>query len=288
MPTPSEHSPALSSYQVDAENAAEMARLTRQAQMLTELFGSLPDAVDLSGKHAFLDIGCGPGEWVLSMAQRFPSSRVTGIDISERMITYAGFCAEQQPFSNVQFQVMDARQPLNFPDSSFDFIHARFITGFLSTTTWPLLLQECFRLLRPGGIICSTEFEDLGVTTSVALTRYNELLVQAARAAGQCFTQQGNQYGITAVQARLLGDAGFDQIQQQAFVLNYSAGMPAHTRMYDNFNTFLKLLQPFLLHSGMITQLELERLYSQTLQEMQQDDFCAVAYFQRVWGEKPV
>jgi ubiquinone/menaquinone biosynthesis C-methylase UbiE len=287
MPTPPDHSRSLSSYQVDAENAAEMARLTRQAQMLTELFGSLPAAVDLSKKHAFLDIGCGPGEWVLSMAQRFPASRITGIDISELMITYANACAKLQHHSNAQFQVMDARQPLAFPDASFDFIHARFITGFLSTTTWPSLLQECFRLLRPGGILCSTEFEDLGVTTSVALTRSNALLVQAARAAGQCFTQKGNQYGITAVQARLLAEAGFDQIQQHAFVLNYSAGMPAHARMYDNFNTFLKLLQPFLLRSGLTTQNELDRLYDQTLLEMLQDDFCAVAYFQRVWGEKP-
>ncbi len=56
MPTPPDHLHPLSSYQVDAENAAEMARLTRQAQMLTDLFGSFPNTVDLSLKHAFLDI----------------------------------------------------------------------------------------------------------------------------------------------------------------------------------------------------------------------------------------
>src|SRR6266568_8588391 len=97
------------------------------------------------------NIGCGPGEWVLSMAQHFPASRVTGIDISELMITYASSCAKLQQRSNAQFQVMDARQPLAFPDASFDLIHARFITGFLSTTTWPQLIHECFRILRPGG-----------------------------------------------------------------------------------------------------------------------------------------
>jgi ubiquinone/menaquinone biosynthesis C-methylase UbiE len=288
MPTPSDHPQPESSYQVDAENAAEMARLIRQARMLTLHLGLFPSSVDLSKKHAFLDIGCGPGEWVLSIAEQFPASRVSGIDISELMIRYASFSAELQHLANVQFQVMDARQPLAFPDASFDVIHARFITGFQSTTTWPLLLRECFRLLRPGGIICNTEFEELGVSPSLALTRYNHLVVKAARQAGQCFTEEGDQYGITAVLARLLQKAGFGNIQQEASVLNYSAAMPAHASMYDNFNTFLKLLQPFLVRSNVASQEELDSLYEQVMAEMQDEDFCAVAYFQRAWAVKPI
>jgi ubiquinone/menaquinone biosynthesis C-methylase UbiE len=94
---------------------------------------------------------------------------VTGIDISERMIAHAQYDAQGHHLHNVQFQVMDARQPLAFPDVSFDAIHARFITGFLSTATWPGLVRECLRLLRPDGWFISTEFEDLGVSTSAAL-----------------------------------------------------------------------------------------------------------------------
>jgi ubiquinone/menaquinone biosynthesis C-methylase UbiE len=276
-----------SSYQVDAENAAEMARLTRQSHMLTEHLGLFPASLDLSGRRAFLDIGCGPGEWAFAVARLFPASTVKGIDISSLMIRYARFSAEMHQCTNAHFDVMDARQPLSFPDASFDFINARFITGFQSTATWPVLLNECFRLLRPGGIICSTEFEGLGISTSASLMQYNHLLLQAARAAGQCFTQQGDHYGITAVQARLLRDARFEGIKQEAHILNFSAGMPAHDPMYDNFNTFLKLLQPFLVRSGFTNQQELDRLYEQAIQEMQSDTFCAVAYFQRVWGEKP-
>jgi len=287
MATPANVPEPKSSYQVDAENVAEMARLVRQARLLSEHLGLFPADLQLEQKHDILDIGCGPGEWVLEIGRRFPASRVVGIDISERMIAYAQYCARDREISNVQFQVMDARQPLAFPAASFDVIHARFITGFLATSTWPVVLSECFRLLRPGGMICNTEFEELGITTSPALAQYNRLLIEAARRAGQCFAPVGDYYGITAVQARLLQEAGFQGIRQQAHVINYSAGMPAHKGMYENFSAFLQLVQPFLVRSGITTQEDIAILYARTMEEMQDDDFCAVAFFQSVWGSKP-
>ncbi|HVB62420.1 MAG TPA: class I SAM-dependent methyltransferase [Ktedonobacteraceae bacterium] len=287
MATSSDVPEPTSSYQVDAENVAEMARLVRQARLLSEHLGLLPADLQLEQKHAILDIGCGPGEWVLEIAQSLPESQVIGVDISERMIAYAQYCALDHGISNVQFLVMDARQPFSFPDASFDVIHARFITGFLATATWPVLLRECFRLLRPGGTICNAEFEELGITTSPALAQYNHLLIKAARRAGQCFAPEGDYYGITAVQARLLQEAGFQHIRQQAHVMNYSAGMLAHNEMYNNFSTFLNLVQPFLVRSGVTTQENIEILYARTMEEMQDGGFCAVAFFQSVWGSKP-
>ncbi|MBO0781839.1 MAG: methyltransferase domain-containing protein [Ktedonobacteraceae bacterium] len=276
-----------SGYQVDAENMAEMARLTRQARMLTEHLGLLPSSIKLPQRSTILDIGCGPGEWVLETAQSAPQSLVIGIDISQLMINYALFTAELENIMNARFQVMDAQQPLAFSDAYFDIIHARFITGFQSTATWPPLLNECFRLLRPGGTLCCCEFEDIGISTSPHLTRYNSLLIQAARLAGQCFTPSGDHYGITAVQPRLLRMAGFQNIQREAYTLDFSTGSQAHNAMYENFKTFLKLLQPFLIRSEVTTAPEIEVLYERTLEDMQADDFCAIANFQTVWGSKP-
>jgi len=287
MPDPTQGPPPTSGYVVDAENVAEMARLRRQARMLSEHLGLYPQQLALAQRSHILDIGCGPGEWALEIAQRFPESRVTGIDISDLMITYARYTAESLHITNVQFQVLDARQPLTLPDASFDLVNARFIVGFMSKARWPQLIGECFRLLRPGGIFCTCEPESLGTTISPSLAQYNLLITQAMRWAGQCFTPQGEQYGICAVQHRLLQEAGFEHIQQEASIINYSAGMPAHPAMYDNFKTFLKLLQPLLLRSGLTTPEDIEVLYSSTLEEMAADDFCAAAFFQRVWGTKP-
>jgi ubiquinone/menaquinone biosynthesis C-methylase UbiE len=272
-------------YPIDAENAAEMARLTKQSRQLTELLGLFPEHLNISGKDTLLDIGCGPGEWALAVAQHYPAVQVTGIDISRIMVDYAHFGARTGEIANARFLVMDARQPLQFPDASFDLVHTRFISGFMSPATWPALLAECVRVARPGGIICSTEGENMGIITTPALAHYNTLYIQAVRQAGQCFDPEGPQYGITAVQARLLTRAGVTRLQNRAAVLNYSAGTPANAVWYDNYRTGMKLLQPFLIRSGLVNQQEIDLLYEQALEEMRREDFCALFFFLSVWGE---
>jgi tRNA G46 methylase TrmB len=60
-------------YINDAENAAEMARLMVQEQLLTQAMGGvLAEQTDLSGIRHVLDLGCGPGGWILSVAQQYP------------------------------------------------------------------------------------------------------------------------------------------------------------------------------------------------------------------------
>ncbi|HLZ60148.1 MAG TPA: methyltransferase domain-containing protein [Ktedonosporobacter sp.] len=273
-------------YEIDVENVAEMARLAKQGREASKHFGLVPAALNLSHAQAILDIGCGPGEWVLGMAHRFLGCQFTGIDLSEQMLDYARYSAQEQERSNVHFLQMDARQPLDFPADSFDMVHARTILGFLSTTTWPQLVREVYRILRPGGIFCSLEAESLGITTSPSLTRFNALCVQAARLAGQCFTPSGDQFGVTAVQEKMLQDADFSMIQHEAFSTNYSAGRPENAFMYDDFRTLCKLVQPFLVRVGLISQGEIDVLYERMLSEIQQPSFCAVSYVQRVWGVK--
>lgn len=61
------------SYFIDAENAAEMARLVYQDQLLTRTMGGvLAEQSDLSNIHNVLDIACGPGGWVLDVARANP------------------------------------------------------------------------------------------------------------------------------------------------------------------------------------------------------------------------
>jgi ubiquinone/menaquinone biosynthesis C-methylase UbiE len=209
----------------DAENVAEMARLTRQAQMLSRQIGALPSQINLPKAPSILDLGCGPGEWVLHMARSIPDAQVTGIDISNVMIEYAQFRAEEDGLNNTRFYTGDILEfPLPFSDASFDFIYARFIVGFMRTVHWHPLLRECYRLLRPGGILCHTDLEDFGLTNSAAFTRFNALTVQACRLADQCFSKEGGFTGTTMMQARLFQDAGFQHIEQQAHSINEREG----------------------------------------------------------------
>src|SRR5690349_18872644 len=79
-------------YVIDAESAAEHARLFDQDTLLTEAMGgplSEQGEEALRGVRDVLDIGCGPGGWVQRVARDYPHMQVTGIDLSTTMIAYA-------------------------------------------------------------------------------------------------------------------------------------------------------------------------------------------------------
>lgn len=278
--------PAQSGYIMDTENAAEMARLTKLAKHLTEGIGLFPNALDLTARLEILDIGCGPGEWAMEIARRFPTSQVKGMDISSLMTSYAQFCAQTEGISNVQFIQADARQPLPFPDATFDMVHARMTSAWLSTSTWLPLLREYCRVLKHGGIVCSTEYENLGISNSAALTRFNTLGMQALRQTNQCFSPDGDHSGVTVMLPSLLRDAGFSSVQSEAHAVFYSFGEPAHLTMAENLTMGLKLIQPFLLKQAVATQEELDTLYEEAVRDMRSADFRAVIYYLRVCAEK--
>ncbi len=288
MSTPSEQSQNESSYIIDAESAAEMARLVSQDQLTTKSMGGvLPEQTDLSGIHRVLDIACGPGGWVLDVAFEHPDIQVVGIDISQTMVEYARVRSKVQKLENASFQVMNALKPLDFPDASFDLVNARTIAGFMLPASWPVLLQECMRITRPGGIIRLTETDDFGTSNSPALEKMTRMALRAGQLAGRTFNPEGRNAAVTPMLGRFLRKAGCKNIKKRAHVIDYSSGEEAHDGVYRDLMVALQLLQPFLTKIGFISQEELEQLYQQVLTELVSNDFCALWYLLTVWGQKP-
>jgi ubiquinone/menaquinone biosynthesis C-methylase UbiE len=282
-----EASKTKSHYFNDAENAAEMARLITQGRLVTEAMGGpLAEHPHPQTLHDVLDLGCGPGEWVLSLAQGYPHLHATGMDMSQIMVAYAQSQATKLGIHNTQFRVMDLLSPLQFADRSFDLVNARMI-GFLPQTSWPTLLQECVRISRPGGILRLTECE-WGFTNSSALEYLHELFTQAFRHAGQSFSPQGHFIGTLHMLGRFLRDAGCQNIQQVAHALDYSAGAPAHQDFVQDFLIAFRLLQPFLLSTAIATLEEIEQAYQQMQQEMSRQDFCGLMILVTAWGQVPL
>src|SRR5207248_7505587 len=87
-----------------------------------------------------LDVGCGPGGWVLDVAFALPDAEVAGVDISRPMIDYAHARAMTQCLPNASFEVMDMTQPLDFPDGAFDLVNARSLCGVLRRDAWPAFM----------------------------------------------------------------------------------------------------------------------------------------------------
>lgn len=275
-------------YVLDAEDAAEMARLLDQDKVINESMGGLfPERTGLSNIYDVLDIACGPGGWVHEVAHSYPEMEVTGIDISKRMVEYARAHARVRKLDNAHFRVMDALKPLGFPDKSFDLVNARTIFAFMPPAVWPRLIEECMRILRPGGTIRLNEAE-WGFSNKAAFERYCWLINQALQRAGQSFSPNGLYIGITPMLSRFLRDAGCQDIQHMAHVFDYSAGAAFHGASYQDLRTAFKLVQPFLVKTGVTTQEEVDRLYEQAMVEMQAEDYCSLSFLLTVWGQKPM
>jgi ubiquinone/menaquinone biosynthesis C-methylase UbiE len=276
-------------YMVDAESAAEMARLLDHDKIGNAAMGGLfperseEDMVDIA---RILDIGCGPGGWVHEVAHAYPTIEVEGIDISKAMIDYARAHARVRGLRNIHFHVMNALKPLDFLDESFDLVNARTIFGFVPREAWPGLLLECKRILRPGGVIRLTELE-WGFANTPAFETFCSLANQAINRAGLSFSPTGRHFGITPMLKCLVRDAGFHNIQHKAHILDHSYGTPAHEITYQDLSIFFKTIQPLCLKTQVATQEELDRLYDEVMLEMLQVDFCSIMFILTVWGEKP-
>lgn len=97
-----------------------------------------------------LDIGCGIGGPAFEMAQTF-GAEVVGIDLEAQLIERAEIAAKQKGLEDrCSFQTVTVG-PLTFPDGSFDIV----VTSGAMTQTADKagMFRECFRVLRPGGVL---------------------------------------------------------------------------------------------------------------------------------------
>ncbi len=276
-------------YVMGSENAAEMARLINQDILITHSMGGpFPywTEAELATVSNVLDIACGPGGWAIEVARAFPNMHITGVDISQSMIRYADALADSRGYSNVQFGVMDVTQSLDFPDNSFDFVNARLLAGFMPTDGWPRFLQECMRVVRPGGIICLTEWEET-ITNSPAQEKLSSILMTVGKITNRTFSPDGRHIGITPMLPRFLKNAGCINVHHRAFAIDFSAGTHAHDGYAENVMVGFAILRPFITRIEQMSDLDYDLLHQQIVAEMLDDNFNGLAYHLSAWGQKP-
>jgi ubiquinone/menaquinone biosynthesis C-methylase UbiE len=97
-----------------------------------------------------LDVGCGPGTISVDIARLVSPGLVTGIDLSEEVISIARRNAEGMDDVNISFHADDVYD-LSFDDASFDIVYAHQVLQHLSD---PIrALREMHRVLTPGGLV---------------------------------------------------------------------------------------------------------------------------------------
>jgi ubiquinone/menaquinone biosynthesis C-methylase UbiE len=274
-------------YFVDIDDGAETARLVNQARLLTENLGGLfPSKLDLSHVYDILDLACGPGAWALDVAHASPDLRIVGVDIDPTMVRYAAAHARVEGLDNVSFEQADILKPLEFADASFDLVNARLLQGFMPNAAWSRLLEECRRILRPGGIIILTECET-PITNNPAFEKMAALANQAVKLAGISFSPDGRHTGITPMLGPLVRAAGFKNVENQAYAIDFSAGTRAHNSVIEDMAVLAELLKPFLIKHQVSTREELDKLYNEITTTVDAADFYGIWFYLSVFGRKP-
>ncbi|MCI4363666.1 MAG: methyltransferase domain-containing protein [Thermoplasmata archaeon] len=109
----------------------------------------LLEAAELQLGLRVLDLACGTGEPALEEARRVGADgRVTGLDSSETLVSYAREYAREERLAQAGFEVGSA-ESLPYPDCNFDRVTSRF--GAMYFTDLARAVSESYRVLRPGG-----------------------------------------------------------------------------------------------------------------------------------------
>lgn len=81
------------------------------------------------------------------VADRYPSAEVVGVDLSPIQPSFVP--------PNCRFEVDDFLLPWTFPESKFDLVHVRFLTGCIPN--WTEFFKEALIHVKPGGWIQNSE-----------------------------------------------------------------------------------------------------------------------------------
>ena len=131
-----------------------------------------------------LDVGSGPGTITLDLARRLRPGRVVGVDASPDVVAQATALAADAEAANVSFEVGDA-YGLDFPDASFDIVHAHQVLQHLARPVHAL--REWRRVLKPGGILAVRDVvyrATVWAPANPGLDRWLDAYLASARSTG--------------------------------------------------------------------------------------------------------
>jgi SAM-dependent methyltransferase len=156
----------------------------------------------LTGHDAVLEVGCGLGGALMTIAAANPAGRYVGIDLSENMVAEARRSANEVGVA-AEFRTGDATV-LDFADDEFDAVRAERVLQWLPDPQ--AAVAEMIRVTRPGGriVLLDTDWRTLGSTLDPELMhRVNAIgAPQPAPHAGGFLRYWLTTLGAEAVEAR--------------------------------------------------------------------------------------
>ncbi|KAF7725064.1 hypothetical protein EC973_000471 [Apophysomyces ossiformis] len=180
-----------------------------------------------------LDIGCGPGTWILDMALEYDECTFIGIDLTDATFP------RRRP-ANAHFHVGNVLTRLPFESDTFDLVHVRLLTAALNTDEWPIALREIMRVTKPGGLIQSLEVD----------LQYENDGSGIIKAMYDVCAGRGQNPRVAIEMADLLRQAGAQVIQTDARFANTGEDSALANRYVSvcrhSFQSLIPILAPYL------------------------------------------
>lgn len=168
--------------------------------------------MDVRPAMKVLDIACGTGNSALPLARR--GAVVTGVDIAPNLLEQARKRAAEEGLA-ISFDEGDAEQ-LPYPDGSFDLAVTMF--GAMFAPRPEMVVAECARVLRPGGVLAMANWNPDSFTGAM----FKVMSKHVPPPPGIAPTVLWGDDAI--VRQRLAGH--FDSIQTQIIPIRFDMPMP--------------------------------------------------------------
>ncbi|KAH7699981.1 Protein R08E5.3, partial [Aphelenchoides avenae] len=127
----------------------------QEKNLVEDLIPTIGAKEKLCAGARVLEVGCVSGWQAVKLAQHFPKSHFTGVDVTEAAISDAKKAAAEKNVPNAEFHQVDARELPKDWQESFDIV---FMFDACHVQVRPdLALAEVHRVLKPDGIFAMVE-----------------------------------------------------------------------------------------------------------------------------------
>jgi ubiquinone/menaquinone biosynthesis C-methylase UbiE len=161
-----------------------------------------------------LDVGCGTGALVAMLAHK--GAHVTGIDISPPMLGQAALRVREEGLADrVELKETGAVDlDTAFPGQVFDFVVSALVFSELSDDEIQYTLAECWRILRPGGLLLVAD----EVLPDSRLGRLATFLFRLPFVIAAFILTQNSTHRVAELEARIVR-AGFRMLDTEEYLL---------------------------------------------------------------------